>query len=83
MSGLINSVRLGLIGELISTMKKIIGTKVKRYVAGSLAFVTAMIFSLPGNMQAQSTAQTITASDIDDVTYGEVSYTHLTLPTKA
>ena len=70
MSGLINSVRLGLIGELISTMKKIIGTKVKRYVAGSLAFVTAMIFSLPGNMQAQSTAQTITASDIDDVTYG-------------
>ena len=70
MSGLINSVRLGLIGELISTMKKIIGTKVKRYVAGSLAFVTAMIFSLPGNMRAQSTAQTITASDIDDVTYG-------------
>ncbi|MDP6795220.1 MAG: MBG domain-containing protein, partial [Verrucomicrobiota bacterium] len=50
-------------------MKKIIATKVKRYTAGSLAFVTAMIFSLPGNMQAQQ-SQAITAPSIDDVTYG-------------
>ena len=63
MSGLINSVRLGLIGELISTMKKIIGTKVKRYVAGSLAFVTAMIFSLPGNIQAQQAQQAQQAAE--------------------
>ena len=62
-------VRLGLIGELISTMKKIIATKVKRYTAGSLAFVAAMFFSLPGNIQAQE-SQTITAPTISDVTYG-------------
>jgi len=50
-------------------MKKMIGTKVRRTIAGQLAFATAMIFSLPGNMQAQQT-QTITAPSIDDVTYG-------------
>ncbi|MDP7049072.1 MAG: MBG domain-containing protein, partial [Verrucomicrobiota bacterium] len=50
-------------------MKKIIATKVKRYTAGSLAFVAAMFFSLPGNIQAQE-SQTITAPSIDDVTYG-------------
>ena len=60
---------LGIIGELISTMKKITATKVKRYTAGSLAFVAAMFFSLPGNLQAQE-SQTITAPSIDDVTYG-------------
>ncbi|MBL4641742.1 MAG: hypothetical protein JKX86_07975, partial [Verrucomicrobiales bacterium] len=50
-------------------MKKMIGTKVRRTIAGQLAFATAMIFSLPGNMQAQQT-QTITAPSIDDVTFG-------------
>ncbi|HJN90226.1 MAG TPA: hypothetical protein QGG93_07825, partial [Verrucomicrobiota bacterium] len=50
-------------------MKKIIGTKVKRYTAGSLAFVTAMVFSIPETMQAQP-SQTVTAPDIGDVTYG-------------
>jgi hypothetical protein len=56
----------------ISTMKKMIGTKVKRTIAGQLAFATAMIFSLPGNMLAQQT-QTITAPSIDDVTYSTTS----------
>ncbi|MDP7178842.1 MAG: MBG domain-containing protein, partial [Verrucomicrobiota bacterium] len=50
-------------------MKKITGTKIKRYMAGPLAFVTAMIFSLPGNMQAQQ-SQTISAPSINDVIYG-------------
>ena len=53
-------------------MKKMIGTKVKRTIAGQLAFATAMIFSLPGNMLAQQT-QTITAPSIDDVTYSTTS----------
>jgi hypothetical protein len=57
----------------ISTMKKMIGTKVKRTIAGQLAFATAMIFSLPGNMLAQET-QTITAPSIDDVTYSTTSF---------
>ena len=56
-------------------MKKIQGTKVKRYMAGSLAFVTAMIFSLPGNVQAQTkSTQTITAPSIGDVTYGVAAF---------
>ena len=38
-------------------------------MAGPLAFVTAMIFSLPGNMQAQQ-SQTISAPSINDVIYG-------------
>ena len=50
-------------------MKKITATKVKRYSAGPLAFLAAMIFSLPGSIQAQQTQQ-ITAPSIDDVTYG-------------
>ena len=54
-------------------MKKMIGTKVKRTIAGQLAFATAMIFSLPGNMLAQQT-QTITAPSIDDVTYSTTSF---------
>ena len=53
----------------ISTMKKMIGTKVRRIIAGQLAFATAMIFSLSGNMMAQQ-VQTISAPSIDDVTYG-------------
>ncbi|MCH2385565.1 MAG: MBG domain-containing protein, partial [Pedosphaera sp.] len=52
-------------------MKKMIGTKVRRTIAGQLAFATAMIFSLPGNMMAQQQqSQTISAPSIDDVTYG-------------
>ena len=54
-------------------MKKMIGTKVKRTIAGQLAFATAMIFSLPGNMMAQQ-AQTITAPSIDDATYSTTSF---------
>ena len=54
-------------------MKKMIGTKVKRTIAGQLAFATAMIFSLPGNMMAQQ-APTITAPSIDDVTYSTTSF---------
>ena len=54
-------------------MKKMIGTKVKRTIAGQLAFATAMIFSLPGNMLAQQT-QTITAPSIDDVIYSTTSF---------
>ena len=50
-------------------MKKMIGTKVRRTIAGQLAFATAMIFSLSGNMMAQQ-VQTISAPSIDDVTYG-------------
>ena len=54
-------------------MKKMIGTKIKRTIAGQLAFVTAMIFSLPGNMFAQQ-AQTITAPSIGDITYSTTSF---------
>ena len=53
-------------------MKKMIGTKVKCTIAGQLAFATAMIFSLPGNMLAQQT-QTITAPSIADVIYSTTS----------
>ena len=55
-------------------MKKMIGTKVRRTIAGQLAFATAMIFSLPGNMQAQSTSQPITAPSIEDDTYRVAPY---------
>ncbi len=50
-------------------MKKMIGTKVRRTIAGQLAFATAMIFSVSGNMMAQQ-VQTISAPSLDDVTYG-------------
>ena len=53
-------------------MKKMIGSKIKRTIAGQLAFATAMIFSLPGDMNAQ-TAQKITAPTIEAVAYSSTT----------
>jgi hypothetical protein len=41
----------------------------KRYTASILGFVSAILFSLPGTINAQQ-SQTITAPSIDNVTYG-------------
>jgi len=59
-------------------MKKTNGTKLgttfKRYITGTLVMATAMLFALPGKVSAGDTAQTITAPDIDDKTYGDAAF---------
>ncbi len=65
-------------GFKFSTMKKTNGTKLgttfKRFITGTLVIATAMLFALPGKVSAGDTAQTITAPDIDDKTYGDAAF---------
>lgn len=51
-----------------------LGTKFKRFITGSIVVVTALLFAQPGQVLAGDTAQTITASDIADKTYGDAAF---------
>ena len=65
-------------GFKFSIMKKTNGTKLgttfKRFITGTLVIATAMLFALPGKVSAGDTAQTISANNIDNKTYGDAAF---------